>query len=74
MDKKEQFNSYLEQIKLLGEERLSKDTSLWPAELITTLAMGLYEKEIKERVDKVMKTRDNVIKFDRSSKPPVDIL
>ena len=74
MNKKELFNSYLEEIKQQGEERLSRDSSLWPAELITTLAMGLYEKEIKERVDKLTKNKDNVVKFDRSSKPPVDSL
>lgn len=74
MDKKEKFLSYIEEIKQKGLTHLERETNYWPAEIITNLAMELFEKETKERIDKLLKRKDNVIKFDRSSKPPVDSL
>lgn len=74
MTKTETFNKYLEEIKQRGEAILERDSGVWPAEVIATLSMEFFEKESKERIDKLLKRKDNVIKLDRSSKPPVDSL
>lgn len=74
MTNKETFNKYLNEIRDIGNYQLEYDPRLWPAELLANLAMDLYEKEAKKRIDNLLKKKDNVINLDRSSKPPVDSL
>ena len=54
------------------KEEINKGTRQLPSELIAGFAMNLFEKEIKEKVDSIIKNSDNVINLGRGSNPPVD--
>lgn len=74
MTNEEKFYNYLDKIKEKGRTELNNPVYNSPAEIIITLAMEFYEKEINEKVDKLLKNKDNVITLDRKTNPPVDSL
>lgn len=74
MTNEEKFYNYLDKIKEKGRTELNNPIYHSPAEVIVSLAMEIYEKEINEKVDKLLKNKDNVIKLHRKTNPPVDSL
>lgn len=73
MTNEEKFNAYLNEIKEKGNQKLNDPRYISPAEVIISLAMEIFEKEINEKVDKLLNNKDNVINLNRNN-PPVDSL